>query len=115
MSELRFFGLRTVRTTGPGDIARLFCLVTSIFLRNRKGIVGKHAQSELEKDLLLAFEEQDKLLSAPAPTLSSPRLWHRSIEPSHSQIDGAGTVRLEELRHGSPLRSQDREEEPQEQ
>jgi hypothetical protein len=66
--------------------------------------------SELEKDLLLAFEEQDKLLSALVPTPSSPRLWHHSIEPSHPQIYGASTVRLEELGHGSPLRSQDREE-----
>jgi hypothetical protein len=75
--------------------------------------------SELEKDLLLAFKEQDRLLSASAsasaPASSSLRLWHHSIEPSHPQIDVAGTVGLEGLRHGSPLRSQDRGEEPQEQ
>ncbi|KAH8747836.1 hypothetical protein F5882DRAFT_387109 [Hyaloscypha sp. PMI_1271] len=68
-------------------------------------------------DLLLAFEEQDKLLlmSASAPAPSSPQLWRHSIVPSHPQIDEAGTVRSEELRHGSPLRNQDRVEEPQEQ
>lgn len=83
--------------------------------KNSEGESEEENVSELEKDLLPAFEEQDKLLSAPAPALSSPRFWHHSVEPSHPQIDGAGTIRLEELRHGSPLRSQDREEEPQEQ
>jgi hypothetical protein len=88
---------------------------------NGGGVSEKDNVSELEKDLLLTFEEQDKSLSASAPAPSSPQLCHHSVEPSHSQIDqehdqsGAGNVRLEELSRGSPLRSQDRGEEPQEQ
>ena len=82
--------------------------------KNSKGESKKENISELEKDLLLAFEEQDKLLSALASTLNSPRFWHHSIKLSYPQIDGTSTIRLEELRHGSPLRSQDREEKPQE-
>ena len=68
-------------------------------------------------DLLLAFEEQDKLLStlASSPAPSSPRLQRHSIELSYPQIDEAITIRLEELRYGSLLRNQDRVEEPQEQ
>jgi len=85
--------------------------------KNGEGGSEEEKLSELEMDLLLAFEEQDKLLStlASSPAPSSPRLWRHSIEPSHPQIDEAVTVRLEELRHGSPLRNQDRVEEPQEQ
>lgn len=85
--------------------------------KNGKGESDKENLSKLKKDLLLAFKEQDKLFFASvlAPASSSPRFWRHSIEPSHPQINGAGTVRLEELRHGSPLRSQDREEELQEQ
>jgi hypothetical protein len=49
--------------------------------------------SELEKDLLLAFEEQEK---------------------EHNQ-SGTGYGRLEELERGTPLRSEDQGEEPQEQ
>jgi hypothetical protein len=37
--------------------------------------------SGLEKDLLLAFEEQEKSSSAPAPSSSRPR--RPSVEPSH--------------------------------
>jgi hypothetical protein len=73
--------------------------------------------SELEKDLLLAFEEQEKPSLAPAP--SSP---HRpSAEQLHPQIDWEHdqehdqSGRLEELKHSTPLRSQDQEEEPEEQ
>jgi hypothetical protein len=39
--------------------------------------------SELDKDFLLAFKEQDKLFSASAPAPSSSRLWCYSIELSH--------------------------------
>jgi hypothetical protein len=92
----------------------LYTLLASLS-KNSKGENKEENVFKLKKDLLLAFEEQDKLLSAPALALSSPRLWHNSIKLSHPQIDGASTVRLEELRHGSPLRSQDREEEQQEQ
>jgi len=69
--------------------------------------------------MLLAFEEQEKSSSATAP--SSPRPHHHSAKPSHPQIhqehDQSGTSygRLEELRQGSPLRSQDQEEPQQQQ
>jgi hypothetical protein len=71
--------------------------------------------SELEKDLLLAFEEQENPSLAPAP--SSPRPHRPSAEPLHPQIDREHdqSGRLEELRPSTPLRSQDQEEEPQEQ
>jgi hypothetical protein len=66
-------------------------------------------------DMLLAFEEQEKSLSATAP--SSPRPHHHSTELPHPQIDqehdqsGTNYGRLEELRHGSLLLNQDQEEE----
>jgi hypothetical protein len=75
--------------------------------------------SELEMDMLLAFEEQEKSSSATAP--SSPRPHRHSTEQSHPRIDrehdqgGTNYGRLEGLRHSSPLRNQDQEEEPQEQ
>jgi hypothetical protein len=81
------------------------------------GESGEHV-SELEMDMLLAFKEQEKSSSATAP--SSPRPHHHSTEPPHPRIDqehdqsGTNYGRLEELRHGSPLRSQDQEG-PQEQ
>jgi hypothetical protein len=71
--------------------------------------------SKLERDMLLAFEEQEKLSSATAP--SSPQPPRRYIEQSHPWIDqgheqgGTSHGSLEELRHGSPLRNQDQEEE----
>jgi hypothetical protein len=74
--------------------------------------------SELEIDMLLAFEEQEKSSSATAPT---PRPHHHSTRQSHSRIDQEDDQdetdyeRLEEPRHNPPLRSQDQEEEPQEQ
>jgi len=53
--------------------------------KNSKGESEEENASKLEKDLLLAFEEQDKLLSALAPALSSPRLWHQcTIVQPHS-------------------------------
>jgi hypothetical protein len=42
--------------------------------KNGKGGSKEENVSKLKKDLLLAFEEQDKLLSALAPAPSSPRL-----------------------------------------
>jgi hypothetical protein len=76
--------------------------------------------SELERDMLLAFEEQEKSSSSTAP--SSPCPHRHSTEPSHPQIDqehdqsATNYGRLEELGYGSPLGSQDQEEEePQEQ
>jgi hypothetical protein len=68
--------------------------------------------AELETELGIALEEQGN-----SPSASTPR----SPEPSHLQIDqkhdqsGAGNVRLEELILGTPLRSQDEGDEPQEQ
>lgn len=85
---------------------RLYTLLASLS-KNREGGSEEENGSKLEKDLLLAFKEQDKLLSASAPAPSSPRLWRHSIELLHPQID--------QLRHGSPLRSQNRGEELQEQ
>jgi hypothetical protein len=75
--------------------------------------------SELERDILLAFEEHVKSSSATAP--SFPCLHHHSTEPPHLQIDQeynqsrASYSRLERLRHGSLLSNQDQEEELQEQ
>jgi len=69
--------------------------------------------SELEKDLLLAFEEQEKSSVSP-PISARPR---RSVESSRPQIDqihdqgGTSHSRLEELGYRSPLG----QEEPQEQ
>ena len=83
--------------------------------KNSEGESKEENVSELEKDLLLAFEEQDKLLLTLALALNSPRLWNYSIKSLHSQINGTSTIRLEEFRYDSPLRSQDREEELQEQ
>jgi hypothetical protein len=63
--------------------------------------------SELERDMLLAFEEQEKSSSATAP--SSARPPRHSVEPSHPQIDqeheqgGTSYSSLEGLRHSSPL------------
>lgn len=63
--------------------------------------------SELEKDLLLTFEEQGKLLSAPAASsLYAPCC---STEPSHAQIsqdheqDATSQGRLEGLQDNSKL------------
>ncbi len=75
--------------------------------------VGKEGVSELERDVLLAFEEQEK--SSSATTSSSPRPPRPSAEPSHPRIDqthdqnGTSYGRLEELGYGSPLDSQDQE------
>ena len=55
--------------------------------KNSEGGSGEETLSELEKHLLLAFEEQDKLSLASAPTSSSPRLGRHSIELPHPQID----------------------------
>ena len=81
--------------------------------KNDKGRSEEEKLSKLKIDLLLAFEEQDKLLSilVSALTPSSLRLWRHSIKLSYPQINEAITVRLEELRHGSLLRNQDQVEE----
>ena len=87
--------------------------------QNSRGGSEEKTISELEKDLLLAFEEQEKPSFPPAP--SSPRPHRPSAKPLHPQIDrehdqsGTGYGRLEELKRGTPLRSQDQGEEPQEQ
>jgi hypothetical protein len=57
--------------------------------------------TKLERDMQLAFEEQEKSSLAPAP--SFPRSHHHSAELSHPQIDqdynrgGTSYGRLEEL------------------
>jgi hypothetical protein len=67
--------------------------------------------SELERDMLLAFEEQEK--SSLATATCSPQPPYHSTEQSHPRIDqehdqsGTNYSRLEELRYSSPLRSQD--------
>ena len=76
---------------------------------NGRGGSEEKTVSELEKDLLLAFEEQEKPSLAPAP--SSPRPHCPSAEPLHPHIDRE----LEDLKRSTPLHSQDQEEEPQEQ
>jgi hypothetical protein len=69
--------------------------------------------SELERHLLLAFEEQEKSSSATAPSSPQP---HRYTEQSHPRIDqehergGTCYGSLEGIRHGSPLCNQDQEE-----
>jgi hypothetical protein len=74
---------------------------------------------DLERDMLLAFEEQEKSSSATA--LSSPQPPCRYTEQSSPQIDqeddqsDTSHSRLDELGYSSPLREQDHsEEEPQE-
>jgi hypothetical protein len=63
--------------------------------------------SELEKDLLPAFEEQEKSASVSPPSSAHPP--RCSVEPSHPQIDqvhdksGTSYGGLEELGYGSPL------------
>jgi hypothetical protein len=60
--------------------------------------------SELERDMLLAFEEQEKSSSATAP--SSPQPPRRYTEQSYPRIDeqgGTSYSSLEGLRHVSPL------------
>jgi hypothetical protein len=87
---------------------------------DEKGGGGSEGESvsELEKGMLLAFKGPEKL-SATASSSQRPR--RHSVEPSHSQIDQepdqsvTGYGRLEELRCGTPLRSQDQGEEPPEQ
>jgi len=76
--------------------------------------------SDLERDMLLAFEEQEKSSSATA--LSSPQppcRYTEQLSPQIDQEDDQGDTshsRLNELGYGSPLREQDHgEEEPQQQ
>jgi hypothetical protein len=76
--------------------------------------------SDLERDMLLAFEEQEKSSSATAPGFPQPP--YRYTEQSSPQIDqeddqdDTSHGGLDELGYGSPLCKQDRgEEEPQEQ
>jgi len=104
-------------TGGTLDEPAPHSLLTSLD-ENGGGGSKEENVSELDENLLLAFEEQEKSSSAPAPCTPHPQ--HRSVEPLHPQIDqehnqsGTGNVRLEELRNGSSLCSQDKEE-PQEQ
>jgi hypothetical protein len=76
--------------------------------------------SNLERDMLLAFEEQEK--SSLATALSSPQPPCRYTKQSSPQIDqednqgDTRTGRLDKLGYSSPLREQDHgEEELQEQ
>jgi hypothetical protein len=77
---------------------------------------GGENVSELEKDMLLAFEEQENLSLTNTP--NSPHPHHPSSEPAHPQMDhepdqnGTNFARLEELRQG---RTQAEECEPQRQ
>ena len=87
--------------------------------QNGRGGSEERIISEFEKDLLLAFEEQENASLAPA--LSSPRPHYPSAKSLHPQNDreqnqsGPGCGRLEELKRGTPPRSQDQGEEPQKQ
>jgi hypothetical protein len=52
----------------------------ALLSKNSKGGSKEETLFKLKKDLLLAFEEQDKLLLASALTLSSPQLGRYSIK-----------------------------------
>jgi hypothetical protein len=76
--------------------------------------------SDFERDMLLAFEEQEKSSSATAlSSLQPPCRYTEQSSPQIDQEDDQGDTshgRLDELGYGSPLREQDHgEEEPQEQ
>jgi hypothetical protein len=76
--------------------------------------------SDLERDMLLAFEEQEKSSSATALSSSHPPCCYtKQLSLQIDQEDDQGNTsygRLDELRYGSLLREQDHvEEEPQEQ
>lgn len=64
---------------------------------------------ELERDMQLAFEEQEKSSSAPTPGSLRPTWPLPQIEHGHDR-DRTSCGRLEELERGLPLRSQDWEE-----
>jgi hypothetical protein len=72
---------------------------------------------KLNTNLLLAFKEQKRSLSAVAPSFlysyrSFAKLLYPQINQEHNQ-SRSGYVRLAELRHSFPFRSQDQEgEEP---
>jgi hypothetical protein len=71
--------------------------------------------AELEKEVHLVLEDQEKSPSATAPSSLRPR---RFTEPSQPQINqeehdqsGIGCGKSEDLGHGSPPRNQDQVEE----
>jgi hypothetical protein len=71
--------------------------------------------SELERDMLLAFEEQDKSSSATAPSSPQPLCdytgqWHAQVYKGHEQ-GRTSYSSFEGLSHGSPLPNQDQEKE----
>jgi len=59
----------------------------ALLSKNSKGGSKEETLFKLKKDLLLAFEEQDKLLLASALTLSFLQLKRYSIKLLHSQIN----------------------------
>ena len=70
--------------------------------------------SDLERDMLLAFEEQDKPSSATAlSSLQPPYRYTKQLSPQIDQDDQGDTShnRLNELEHSSLLREQDHSEE----
>ena len=75
---------------------------------------GGKSVSELEKDIVLAFKEQDELSSAHSP--NSVHLHHLSPKPVQPDIgqepdqSRSSSTGLEELSYGSPLQSQSQEE-----
>jgi hypothetical protein len=87
--------------------------------KSSRGGSNKNA-SELERDIQLAFEKQEKSLSALAPIPGSLYPCYPSAEllyPYTKQEYNRGRTscgRLEELGHGSLYCSQDRGEEAQE-
>ena len=74
---------------------------------------GENA-SELERDMLLAFKEQDDLSSAHSPNPVHPQYFSsESAQPEMGQEpnqNGASSSSFEELSHGSPFHSQPQEE-----
>jgi hypothetical protein len=59
----------------------------ALLSKNSKGKSKEETLFKLKKDLLLAFEEQDKLSLASALTLSSLRLRRYSIKLLYPQIN----------------------------
>ena len=83
--------------------------------KNSGGGIEKKTISELEKDLLLGFKEQEKpslalTPSSPRPHSPSTELLHPQVNQEHTQEHDqtrTGYSRSDELKHSTPLRSQE--------
>jgi hypothetical protein len=70
------------------------------------------SMAELETERAMALEKQGNSPLASTPCYAEPS--HLQIHQEHDQSE-TGNIRLEELLLGTPLRSQDQRDEPQEQ